>query len=93
LEEDPLMFFILSKTTAFFLLPSNFLITLVFIGLLHGNAFQARWPVAGRGKFYSTGGRRLFAGRKIAAPCAGDPFSSVGFVARPTRRHCGVGRS
>jgi uncharacterized SAM-binding protein YcdF (DUF218 family) len=34
LEEEALMFFILSKTIAFFLLPSNFLITFIVIGAI-----------------------------------------------------------
>jgi uncharacterized SAM-binding protein YcdF (DUF218 family) len=45
LEEDALMFFVLSKTVAFFLLPSNFLIVVVVIGVL---LMATRFKRAGR---------------------------------------------
>jgi uncharacterized SAM-binding protein YcdF (DUF218 family) len=44
LEEDALMFFVLSKTAAFFLLPSNLLFALGFVGLL---LLLTRWRRAG----------------------------------------------
>ncbi len=44
MEEDTLMFFVLSKTAAFFLLPSNFLFALGLVGLV---LLFTRWRRAG----------------------------------------------